>query len=158
VLGHVLREALHEDLAQVVVDDAALLHAGRLADVDDLHVHLDRLRAAHDQEVHVHDRALDVVPLDLARQHQVLVLVDLQVDQHVGARARMQDLEHVVRVHRQRLRLLAVPVQDRGHAAGGAQLSRDALAVVLTALGGQLGLHRRDIVADSLRERPPSAR
>ena len=112
-------------------------------DLDDGNVHRDLLGSGHGQEVHVDQRVVDVVALDLAGHGQVRLAVDDQVEQHVGTTGGMQHVEHLARVDREGNRLLIVPVEHRGHAARRAELPRHTFAVVVATFRFQLGFHDR---------------
>jgi hypothetical protein len=86
---------------------------------------------------------VDVIALDLAGHGQVRLAVDHEVEQNVGTARGVQQVEHLARVDRQRHRLLPVAVEDRGNAAGRAELAGHAFPVVVTAFGFQLGFHDR---------------
>ena len=133
----------------MVLDHAALLDAGRVADLDDRDVHGDLLRPGHRQEVHVDQRVVDVVALDLARHGEVRLAVDHQVEQDVRPTGGVQQVEHLARVDRERHRLLLVAVEDRGHAAGRAELAGHAFPVVVATFGFQLGFHDRVLEGES---------
>ncbi len=141
LVGHVLREALDLQFTQVVLDDAAFLDPGGLADLDDRHVDGDRLGAADRQEVDVDEPRMDVVALDLTRDREVLGVVDHQVDQDVGTGTRVEQAVQLASVHGERRRLDPLAVEDCGHTAGRAELAGDPFAGVFTSLGGQLRFH-----------------
>ncbi len=63
--------------------------------------------------------------------------------------ADVQQVEHLARVDRERDRLLLVAVEDRGHAAGRAELAGHAFPVVVAAFGFQLGFHDRVLEGES---------
>src|SRR6266545_3870778 len=111
-LGHGGDLGLDTELVQVLVEDAALDHARRLADQVDRHRHGHLLAAADDQEVDMGEGAADRVPLDLARQREVADLAELELEQGVGATAAHRLAERAG-IDRQVLRLDAVAVQDR---------------------------------------------
>src|SRR4029077_1970666 len=130
VLGNVLRQRLDVEVAQMVLDHAALLDADRVADLDHRNIHRDLLGAGHGQEVDVDQRVVDVIALDLTGHGQVRLAVHDQVEQHVGTAGGMQHVEHLARVDGQGNCLLIVPVEHRWHAAGGTELPRHTLPVV----------------------------
>ena len=144
LVGHVLRQALDLHLAQVVLDHAAFLHADGLTGLVHRHAHGDRLRAAHRQEVDVHEPRVDVVALDLAGDRQVLLAVDHEVDEHVRAGAAVQQVAQLARVDRERRGVEALSVEHGGDLPGGAELAGDALAGVGTSFGVELGFHGED--------------
>src|SRR6266540_3264771 len=125
----------------MMLDDAPGLHPGRLADDVDGHRDRHRLVAADGEEVDVEVPTPDVVALDLTGKREVLCTVDLEVDQHVGTGAAVQDVEQILGVHRHGHRPNTVPVQDGGHAAGRSELARRALAALFSLLRLELQLH-----------------
>ena len=143
LLGHVPRQTLDLDVTQVVLDDAAGLHAGRLADLVDLDRHLDLLVAADRQEVDVDVLAVQVVALDLTGDGHVLGAVDLEVEHGRRPMRRVEEVEQVLAGQRDRDRGHAMAVQDAGHEALGAQLAGCALAAAIAGLCFQDGFHGR---------------
>ena len=141
LVGHVLRETFDLQLAEVMLDDATLLDAGRFAELDDGNVDGDRLGAADRQEVDVDEPRVDVIALDLSGDREVLGVVDLQVDQDVGTGFRVEQTVELLRVHGERRGVDALSVEDGRHTTTGAQLAGDTFAAVFTSLGGELGLH-----------------
>ena len=146
LVRHVLREALDRDLAEVVLDHAALLDAGGLARLDHGHVHGDRLGSAHGEEVDVDQRVVDVVALDLARQHQVLGAVDHEVDEGVGTGGAVEDVEHLPRVDGEGHGLDALAVEHARDAAVGSEPPGDALAGLVALLCLQFRFHGEQIL------------
>ena len=126
-----------------MLDDPALLHAGRLADDANRDVDRDPLIAADGQEVDVHELAAHVVPLDLASENQVLLPVDLEIDQHVRSGPGVERAVHVPSIDRHRHGVHPVPVQHRGDLSRGAQPPSRTLAGCLARLCRQLDFHRR---------------
>ena len=168
LVGHVLGQALDLHLAQVVLDHAAFLHAHGLAGLVHWHAHRDRLRAAHRQEVDMHELGVDVITLDLTRDGEVLLALDHDVDQHVGAGAGVEQVLQLAGLDRQRGGFDALAVEHGGHLPGGAQLAGDTLAGIGTSFGVELRFHgytrslwsgeARGEPADctEIRPRPPS--
>ena len=129
LVGHVLGQALDLQLTQVVLDDAALLDADSLARLDHRHAHGDRLGAADRQEVDVHELGVDVIALDLTRDGEVLLALDHDVDQHVGAGTGVEQVLQLAGIDRQREWLRcpgrrARRVPSRRRAACGRHLCR----------------------------------
>ena len=94
-------------------------------------------------------RVVDVVALDLAGHGEMRLAVDDQVEQDVGPTGGMQHVEHLARVDRQRHRLVSVAVEDRGNAAGRAELTGHAFPVVVATFAFQLGFHDRVLEGES---------
>ena len=141
--GHVLRQRLDVEVAQVVLDHTALLDADRVTDLVDRNVDRDLLGTGHGQEVDVDQRVVDVIALDLTGHGQVWLAVHDQVEQHVGTAGGMQHVEHLARVDGQGHGLLIVPVEHRGHAARRTELAGHTFPVVVATFGFQLGFHDR---------------
>ena len=143
LVGNILRQALDPEVAQVVLDDAAFLHAGGLAELDDRDLDRDRLGARHREEVDVDQRVVDVIALDLARHRQVRLAVDHEVEQDVRTSRRMEHMDHLAGIDRERRRLLVVSVEDRRHPAGRPELAGYTLAAVISPLGFEFRVHGR---------------
>ena len=126
-LGDVGREALHLDLAEVVLHHAAGVHTDRIADLVELDVHGDLLVAAHRHEVDVDEAVVDQVALDLTGDREVLVAVELQVDQDAGLTHRVENVEQIEGAHVDRRGLDTGSVEGRGNASGRAQTARGPL-------------------------------
>src|SRR5206468_11844182 len=125
----------------MMLDHSPSLHAGRLADDADGHRNRHLLVAADGEEIDVEVPAPDVIALDLTGKREVLRAVDLEVDQHVGAGASVEEVEEILGVHRHGERPHAVPVQHGRHAAGRPKLARGSLAASFPLLRLELQLH-----------------
>jgi hypothetical protein len=111
----------------------------RLADQVDRDVDGDLLALAHLDEVDVLDEALDRVGLDLLGERQVLVALDVEVEQRVGAA--VLDRQHRLVAGQGHVdRVVAVAVDDGGHLVGAADAAGRALAELGAGLGLDLGL------------------
>jgi hypothetical protein len=145
-LGHVGCETLAIELPQVVLEDPAGLHTGRLAHDAEWNRDMDLLISPNGEEVDVHEPAPDVIALNVSREREVLGPVDDKVDEDIRAGSRVEEMEKLARVDGERERVHPVAIQDRGHSAGGAQLPRGALAGSLSCLGDEPLFHRRPMV------------
>jgi hypothetical protein len=134
VLRNLGRQHLDLDLAVHEVDDASLLldplrlslqHDGD-GDGDGL-VHRDLV------EVGVEQLVIDGVELVLLDEHARVAAVELQADERVHARLRVQDPHQVLRVDGDLHRLAFLgPVEHRGNPPARAQASRFVLASSFT--------------------------
>jgi hypothetical protein len=106
---------------------------------DQVHADLDGdlLAAADDHEVDVLEEALDRVPLDVLRQRQLVLAVDVQREQDVRG---LQGEHQLVAGQRDVPRVGAVAVQNCGHFLVTADAARGALAELGARLGGDTDL------------------
>src|SRR5699024_5888769 len=136
LLGHVQRVDQEGQGLQV---DEGRRRGDRLAGEDHRDLDLDLLALADDDQVEVGQGALQREALDLLDEREVLGAVrEGQLEQRVGVTGRQSG---VVTGQREVDRVLAVPVQDGGDAALGAQAARRALAEVLAQFDVQLLSH-----------------
>ena len=113
-------QALDHDLAVHEVHDGALgLDALGFARQMDRHRELEQLVHRHAIEIGVEQLVVDGVQLVFADQHaRVARAVELERDQRVDARIRMQDPHQLLRIDGQRLGLgLGAAVQHGGNAS-----------------------------------------
>ena len=140
VFGNVGRQALHLDFPRDEVEQTTLL-----LDTRSLALHEDRHR---DHDLLVHRELIEVSMQQLMRDRVELVVanhdtrlatIELQVDQRVGARFRVENAEHLLRVDGdghslRRLTILAGSVDDGRNPAGDAKAPRFVLASAVTLL------------------------
>ena len=113
VLGHRGRQRLDAELACDLLNDAALLRAGRLADELDAHRRLDRAVEPHLVEVDVRERAADRMALELF-EHRVVrrrLTLDHDVEDRVQARRPSERRAELALLHDDRTRV-ALAVED----------------------------------------------
>ncbi len=132
-LGDVAGQAGQTNGPDVMLDDAALFHAGRFADDVDGDVDLDLDVSGDLQEVDVEDRAADRVALQLTREGEVGIALDLEVDEDVAAGVGLERAHQRHAIDRDRDRVQPPPVQDRGHLPDGPQLPGNAFSGPLTS-------------------------
>jgi len=144
VLGNVRRQALDVDLAVHEVDDAALrLDALRLA--REMHRDGDPQHLVHRDAIEV--GVQQVVPhrVELVFLHhdaEVAAVVELQRDQRVDARLRVQEVRQRLGIDRDGLGLAALAaVEHRRDLPGTAQAARVVAAARITTSGYERGIH-----------------
>jgi len=102
-----------------------------------------RRGAADLEEIDMHIAPVEVVPLDLTRDREVLLAVDLEVDDRGRTVRRVEEVEEVLARHRDRDGLEAVAVQHAGHEPFRAEPTGGTLAAPVARGGLQDGFHGR---------------
>jgi hypothetical protein len=136
VVGHVRRIDEDFDAVQDLLEQrTAQADAFRNADEHERHFDGDLLAGDELLKVDVQDLLLERMTLDLANERARRAAGERELDDGAARGDRGEELLQLPRRERQRLRLTRVAVDDTGHAARGAQLTRDALA----GLGARFG-------------------
>ena len=128
-----MREAEDE-----LLDEPSVATPGRLADEVQRDLGLDRDVAADPHEVDVHEIATRRVSLDLAGEGELLVAVDLEADQGVGAALSCEEVRELPSRDRDRDGLGVEAVHDGRNLAGAAESPGGAGAALRARFGGEL--------------------
>ena len=87
----------------------------------------------------MHERAVDGVPLHLADERADRAAAEPELDDGARGGKLVEQAAELAGADGERLGGAGVAVDDGGHAAGRAELARDALAGLVTELGGEGG-------------------